>query len=228
MTAQNPLPDSTEARAQRPSMEWIPGGTFTMGSDRHYREESPPHAVTVDGFWIDRWPVTNALFRQFVEETGYVTLAERRPRSGAVPGRGSELLVPGVGRLREPAARVDLAITSTGGRTSPARTGDTRAVRQLDLTGLDDHPVVHVALRRRRGFASGPARSCPPRRSGSSPRAAAWRAPIRLGRRARCPAAGRWRTPGRASSPTRTCASTATKGRRRSGRSRRTATASST
>ena len=36
------------------NMVWIPGGTFRMGSDRHYPEEAPVHRVTVDGFWIDR------------------------------------------------------------------------------------------------------------------------------------------------------------------------------
>jgi formylglycine-generating enzyme required for sulfatase activity len=38
---------------------WIPGGTFRMGSDRRYPEEALVHPVTVDGFWIDRTPVTN-------------------------------------------------------------------------------------------------------------------------------------------------------------------------
>ena len=74
---------TSEARTQRLAMEWIPGGTFTMGSDHHYREEAPAHRETVGGFWIDRWPVTNGAFRQFVEATGHVTLAERRAGSGA-------------------------------------------------------------------------------------------------------------------------------------------------
>ena len=41
------------------SMVLIPGGTFRMGSDRHYPEEAPAHRVTVDEFFIDRTPVTN-------------------------------------------------------------------------------------------------------------------------------------------------------------------------
>jgi len=57
------------------NMAWIPGGTFRMGSDRHYPEEAPVHRVTVDGFWIDRTPVTNREFRKFVHATGYVTFA---------------------------------------------------------------------------------------------------------------------------------------------------------
>ena len=31
----------------------IRGGTFRMGSDKHYPEEAPAHRVTVDEFWID-------------------------------------------------------------------------------------------------------------------------------------------------------------------------------
>ena len=58
-----------------PSMVWIPGGTFLMGSDRHYPEEAPAHEVTVDGFWMDRHTGTNEEFRKFVEATKHVTSA---------------------------------------------------------------------------------------------------------------------------------------------------------
>jgi formylglycine-generating enzyme required for sulfatase activity len=50
-----------------------------MGSDKHYPEEAPVHSVTVDGFWMDRTPVTNREFRKFVAATGYVTFAEIPP-----------------------------------------------------------------------------------------------------------------------------------------------------
>ena len=58
-------------------MVWIPGGTFRMGSEKFYVEERPVHEVAVDGFWIDRYPVTNEQFARFVAETGYLTVAER-------------------------------------------------------------------------------------------------------------------------------------------------------
>jgi sulfatase modifying factor 1 len=65
-------------------MVWIEGGTFRMGSDRHYPEEAPAHHVRVDGFWIDRTPVTNRQFREFVKATGYVTIAEIAPTPGTI------------------------------------------------------------------------------------------------------------------------------------------------
>ena len=36
----------------RANMLWIPGGTFLMGSDKHYPEEAPAHKVFVGGFWM--------------------------------------------------------------------------------------------------------------------------------------------------------------------------------
>ncbi len=52
------------------NMVWIPGGTFLMGSDKHYPEEASAHEVTVDGFWMDRHTVTNEEFRKFVGAYG--------------------------------------------------------------------------------------------------------------------------------------------------------------
>jgi formylglycine-generating enzyme len=65
------------SRGGTDDMAWIPSATFRMGSDAHYAEEAPSHHVTVDGFWIDRHEVTNRQFAAFVDDTGYVTVAER-------------------------------------------------------------------------------------------------------------------------------------------------------
>jgi formylglycine-generating enzyme required for sulfatase activity len=53
-------------RSAPPNIIWIPCGTFRLGSDKHYPEEAPAHRVTIDGFWIDRTPVTNRQFKEFV------------------------------------------------------------------------------------------------------------------------------------------------------------------
>src|SRR5690242_15741920 len=76
-------------------MVWIPGGTCTIGSDAHYPEERPAHDVSVDGFWMDRFPVTNQRFARFVQATGYVTFAELAPNAADYPGALSEMLHPG-------------------------------------------------------------------------------------------------------------------------------------
>jgi formylglycine-generating enzyme required for sulfatase activity len=68
------------------NMVLIPGGTFRMGSDKHYPEEAPVHRVSVDCFWMDRHPVTNRQFREFVQATGHVTVAEIVPDPKDYPG----------------------------------------------------------------------------------------------------------------------------------------------
>ena len=62
-------------------MVWIPGGEFTQGAvkgdDMAVNHEKPAHKVAVDGFFMDETEVTNAEFKEFVDATGYKTVAER-------------------------------------------------------------------------------------------------------------------------------------------------------
>ena len=91
-----------------PGMVWIPGGEFLMGSDKHYPEEAPAHRAAVDGFWMDRYVVTNEQFRRFIEATRHVTSAERPPNPDDYPGAKPELLVPASVVFQKPRQRVDL------------------------------------------------------------------------------------------------------------------------
>src|SRR5947209_3623308 len=72
----------------------IPGGTFRMGSEKHYPEEAPVHRVTVDAFHIDQTPVTNRQFKEFVRSTGHVTFAELSPDPQDYPGALPHMLYP--------------------------------------------------------------------------------------------------------------------------------------
>src|SRR6187549_1607220 len=76
-------------------MIWIEGGVFRMGSDRHYPEEAPSHRVAVDGFWIDRTPVTNRQFKRFVDATGHLTEAQIVPDPKDYPGALAGILYAG-------------------------------------------------------------------------------------------------------------------------------------
>src|SRR5262245_32191854 len=90
------------------NMVQIPRGTFWMGSDNHYPEEEPAHEVTVGAFWIDVFTVTNAQFREFVEATGHVTLAERPANPSMYPGALPEMLAPSSVVFRKTRGPVDL------------------------------------------------------------------------------------------------------------------------
>lgn len=126
------------------NMVWVPGGTFSMGSNDHYVEERPVHRVTVDGFWMDRTPVTNAEFARFVDATGHVTFAEIAPDPKDYPGALPEMLRPGSLVFVKAKGRVDMRdITQWWHYCFDA---DWRHPQGPDSTieGLDDYPVVHV------------------------------------------------------------------------------------
>ena len=86
----------------------IPGGTFRMGSDKHYPEEAPVHRVAVSDFQIDRTPVTNRQFREFVRATGHVTFAEIPPDPKDYPGVLPDMLFAGSLVFTPPKHPVDL------------------------------------------------------------------------------------------------------------------------
>lgn len=128
-----------------PGMVWIPGGSYRMGSDRHYPEEAPAHPVAVDGFWMDATPVTNAQFARFVDDTGYVTYCEIPPDASQYPDADRAMLFAGSAVFVPPPHRVGLHDHYQWWRFIAA--ADWRHPQGPDssLRGLDDHPVVHVA-----------------------------------------------------------------------------------
>ena len=60
-------------------MALIPAGEFRMGSNHGYRDEKPVHTVYLDAFYMDKYEVTNAQYRRFVQETGHREPEGRRP-----------------------------------------------------------------------------------------------------------------------------------------------------
>jgi sulfatase modifying factor 1 len=134
-----------DEQAVHHNMVWISGGTFRMGSDKHYPEEAPVHRVTVDGFWIDRTPVTNRDFRKFINATGYVTFAELAPDPKDYPGALPRMLKAGSLVFAPPNRPVGLCGWSQWWTFKFGADWRRPYGPRSSISGLDDHPVVHVA-----------------------------------------------------------------------------------
>lgn len=126
-------------------MVYVHGGTFQMGSDRHYPEEAPARRVSVDGFWMDRHPVTNRQFREFVKATRYVTFAEIPPDPNDYPDALPHMLFAGSLVFTKPDKPVDLR--DWGAWWTFLKGADWRHPYgpKSSITGLDC-PVVHVTF----------------------------------------------------------------------------------
>jgi len=135
-------------------MVWIPGGTFRMGSDSHYPEEAPTHRVKVDGFWIDRTPVTNRQFLRFVKATGYVTFAEVKPDPKDYPGAPPNMLRAGSLVFAPPKPPVDLRDWSQWWQFRFGANWRRPYGPRSSTVGLHDHPVVHIAYRDAEAYAA--------------------------------------------------------------------------
>ena len=116
-----------------------------MGSGEHYPEEAPARLVAVDEFWIDRFQVTNGEFAQFVNDTGYVTLAERPLDPADFPGAPPENLVPGSLVFTMTTAPVDLRHLSEWWTWTPGASWKHPDGPRSTVDDRGGEPVVHVA-----------------------------------------------------------------------------------
>lgn len=149
------LNKATPHRAAPPGMVWVPGGAFSMGSEdprampagghESMADARPIHRVYVDGFWMDKTDVTNAEFARFVKATGYVTLAERKPRAQDFPGVPADKLVPGSIVFQPPAHAVSLDDPSQWWQYVPGANWRHPEGPGSSLRGRENYPVVQVA-----------------------------------------------------------------------------------
>ncbi len=142
-------------------MVWIPGATYRMGSEQHYPEERPVHRVSVDGFWMDRAPVTNTAFEQFVRATAHLTFAEIAPNAADYPGAKPEMLKPGALVFIKPPHRVDLRNFQNWWHFVFG--ADWRHPRgpNTSLEGLEQHPVVQIAYSDAEAYAKWAGKTLP-------------------------------------------------------------------
>jgi formylglycine-generating enzyme len=86
--------------------------------------------------------VTVGDFRQFVDETGYVTIAERRPAARDYTDALSSLLVPGSAVFRPTDGPVDLDSLIWWHYVPDA---SWHCPEGPESVAIDDHPVTHIA-----------------------------------------------------------------------------------
>ncbi|MDX1884590.1 formylglycine-generating enzyme family protein [Mycolicibacterium sp. 120270] len=123
----------------------LPGGSFRMGSTSFYPEEAPIHTVQVAAFAIERHPVTNAQYAEFVDDTGYVTVAERELDAALYPGADPADLVPGGLVFRPTAGPVDLRDWRQWWQWQPGACWRHPFGPDSGISDRLDHPVVQVA-----------------------------------------------------------------------------------
>lgn len=131
----------------RMGMVRIEGGTFIMGNaDADMPDAKPLHRVTLSDFWLDAAPVTNKQFANFVNATGYITVAERPIDPADFPNVPKDKLVSGSIVFKQPKHTVSLNdptqwwdyVTGANWR-KPEGLGSNIEMRS-------DHPVVHVCF----------------------------------------------------------------------------------
>jgi formylglycine-generating enzyme len=136
-------------------MVWIPGGEFSMGTDDAigWADEKPVHRVRVNGFFMEATEVTNAQFRRFVEETKYVTTAEKAPSLDEVmkqlppgtPPPPKENLVAGSMVFKMSSGPVDTRNFSLWWHWVPGANWRHPEGPDSNIDGKDEHPVVQVS-----------------------------------------------------------------------------------
>ncbi len=147
-----------------PGMVWIPGGEFSMGANdppdmddvgmKATVDARPIHRVFVDGFFMDTTVVTNAQFAAFAQATGYVTVAERKPRAEDYPGAPPENLLAGSVLFSPPPQPVPLDSHFRWWAYVPGADWRHPLGPSSDLAGKDNYPVVHVAYEDAEAYAA--------------------------------------------------------------------------
>ena len=118
----------------------IPAGRYRVGSDSFYPEERSARSIDLPSFSIDRTPVTNAQFADFVKATGWLTDCERAQPAGSATFR----MTDGPVDLRAPTQW--WAFVRGASWRHPQGPASS-------LNGLELHPVVHVSYHDALAFA---------------------------------------------------------------------------
>ncbi len=127
-------------------MIYIEGGEFVMGAGGLYPDEFPPHKRSVDEFWISESEVTNRDYQEFVDATGYITVAERNPNPEDFPGIDPELLFPGSASFGSPKNDASDSNMFSWWQFIEGANWKHPSGKNSNIVGKEFYPVVHIAL----------------------------------------------------------------------------------
>ena len=139
----------------------IPAGDYLMGSDRFYADEGPVHRVHVEAFELEKHPVTNAQFAEFVADTGYITMAERPLDPADFPGADPADLVPGGLVFQPTSGPVDLHDWRNWWTWGAGASWRHPFGAESSIEGRAEHPVVQIAFEDARAYAAWAGRRLP-------------------------------------------------------------------
>jgi formylglycine-generating enzyme required for sulfatase activity len=145
----------------REGMIELPAGSFRMGSADFYPEEAPVREVEIAAFAIDRGPVTVARFARFVEQSGYVTLAERAPDPAAYPDADPSLLRAGSAVFHPTPGPVPLNDPRSWWAYVPGASWRHPWGPDSDNSTRAEHPVTHVAYEDAEAYAQWAGKALP-------------------------------------------------------------------
>lgn len=160
-SAQNNIAECAELSSEDDDMIWIEGGEFSMGSTDYYPDEGPVNDIKVEGFWIDKYEVTNAQFSKFVDETAYVTVAERQLDPADFPGIPADQLKPGSVVFIMPTKPSQGGSLTDWWQFIPGTSWREPFGPGSSIEGKDNHPVVHVAYEDALAYAKWAGRDLP-------------------------------------------------------------------
>ncbi len=184
-------PDSV---ATPEGMVWIEGKEFMQGAVEGDQfampREKPAHPVAVNGFFMNITEVTNADFSEFVNATGYITVAERpidwekmkKELPAGTPKPADSLLQPGsLVFNKNVKAVVNMSNYNQWWKWQVGANWKHPYGPGSDIKGKANHPVVHVAHEDAIAYCKWAGRSLPTEaqweaaaRSGSEPTVYTW------------------------------------------------------
>ena len=146
----------TIIRSDFDSMVIIEQGIFSMGaSDQNgaLNREYPIHKVKVNSFLMDIHEVTNAQFKTFIDESGYITTAEKKidweelkkqlPEN--TPKPDEKLFEPGSLVFSMPNKITSLIDFSQWWKWTKGANWKQPMGPNSSIIGIENHPVVHIS-----------------------------------------------------------------------------------